>query len=221
VADEGTQRELVRLMERLPAGINSLGFDHVLPGQAVMDVCSALAHRSDVSARLSALSVCGCRDDPAKATAGVAAFLSAPAGRFMHTLVLSGTPIGSRGLGLLATPLCSAPYLTALRLSDCGLVAVDVAAVVEILVASSSIRELDLSWNEIGDDGFGMLLRAFSGARVAPMVKLQLCHVGVSDASTFALCSLLRRGAFAEEVDLSHNGFGVASGEVCCAALSV
>uniref|UniRef100_A0A9J7Z7D1 NACHT domain-containing protein n=1 Tax=Cyprinus carpio carpio TaxID=630221 RepID=A0A9J7Z7D1_CYPCA len=127
----------------------------------------------------------------------------------LRQLNLSWNKLGNSGVTLLSTgledPHCK---LEKLWLSDCGVTDEGCAALASALRSNhSQLRELDMSWNKLGDS-----LNLFSYALQSPHCKLEilwLSNCGVTDEGCAALASALRSNpSHLRELDLTGNKLG-------------
>ncbi|XP_037098598.1 protein NLRC5-like isoform X4 [Syngnathus acus] len=101
----------------------------------------------------------------------------------------------------LAKPQCTLEVLT---LKSCELSKKSCEALASVLSSPCSLRELELSWNDLGDDG----LEALAAGLAKPQCTLQVLTLrdcNLSKKSCEALASVLSSPGSLRELDLSHN----------------
>uniref|UniRef100_A0A8C1WN48 NACHT domain-containing protein n=1 Tax=Cyprinus carpio TaxID=7962 RepID=A0A8C1WN48_CYPCA len=127
----------------------------------------------------------------------------------LRQLNLSWNKLGNSGVTLLSTgledPHCK---LEKLWLNDCGVTDEGCAALASALRSNhSKLRELDMSWNKLGDS-----LNLFSYALQSPHCKLEilwLSNCGITDEGCAALASALRSNpSHLRQLDLTGNKLG-------------
>jgi Ran GTPase-activating protein (RanGAP) involved in mRNA processing and transport len=79
-----------------------------------------------------------------------------------------------------------------------------VALICDVLQRNMSIRELDLSWNAIGNRGVIRIADLFAHA-TSSIVIIRLAHNNVSDEGVELLAGLMGKSSTMEIVDVSHN----------------
>ncbi|XP_058632592.1 NACHT, LRR and PYD domains-containing protein 12-like isoform X3 [Onychostoma macrolepis] len=126
----------------------------------------------------------------------------------LRELDLSLNNLGDAGLMLISDglkdPRCK---LEKLWLSDCGVTYVGCADLSSALRSNSLLRELDLSWNNLGDAGLKLISDGLKDPR-CKLEKLTLSDCGVTDEGCAALSSALRSNSHLRELDLSENELG-------------
>ncbi|XP_062398569.1 NACHT, LRR and PYD domains-containing protein 12-like [Sardina pilchardus] len=123
----------------------------------------------------------------------------------LKELDLSHNDLKESGVQLLSTGL-SSPHckLTTLRLAGCKLTEDSCKAVASALQSSISLKELDLSHNDLKESGVQLLC---TGLR-SPHCKLQTLRLAgceLTEESCKAVASALQSSISLKELDLSHN----------------
>ncbi|XP_077086534.1 NACHT, LRR and PYD domains-containing protein 3-like isoform X2 [Siphateles boraxobius] len=156
--------------------------------------------------RSAELDNCGVTDEGCAALAS--ALRSNPS--HLRILDLSGNKLGDSGVKLfsavLDNPHCK---LEKLWLDNCGVTDEGCVALASALrLNPSHLRELDLSYNKLGDSG----VKLFSAVLENPHCKLEelwLCDCGVTDEGCVALASALRSNpSHLRVLNLSENKLG-------------
>ncbi|KAL1267323.1 hypothetical protein QQF64_032686, partial [Cirrhinus molitorella] len=95
------------------------------------------------------------------------------------------------------------------QLSDCGITEQGCAALTSALRSNPShLRELDLTWNKLGDLGVKYFCAVLEDPH-CKLDKLQLCDCGITDEGCAALASALKPNPLhLRELDLSANKLG-------------
>ncbi|XP_056094577.1 NACHT, LRR and PYD domains-containing protein 12-like isoform X3 [Rhinichthys klamathensis goyatoka] len=152
------------------------------------------------------LSHCGVTDEGCAALAS--ALRSNPS--HLRKLNLTDNKLGVRGVHLLSAglkdPQCK---LEILWLRKCGVTDEGCAALASFLRSNPEhLRELDLSWNELGDSGVLELLSGLVDSNCIIEI-LRLSDCGVTDEGCVALASALRSNPSPlRELDLTDNKLG-------------
>ncbi|KAM9772464.1 NACHT, LRR and PYD domains-containing protein 12-like isoform 9-T9 [Syngnathus typhle] len=138
-----------------------------------------------------------------KSCEALASVLSSPCS--LRELNLGENDLGDDGLEALAAglakPQCT---LQVLKLQWCKLSKKSCEALASVLSSPCSLRELDLSYNDLGDDGLEALAAGLAKPQCTLQVlRLQLCKL--SKKSCEALASVLSSPGSLRELDLSHN----------------
>ncbi|XP_056128283.1 NACHT, LRR and PYD domains-containing protein 3-like isoform X2 [Rhinichthys klamathensis goyatoka] len=156
--------------------------------------------------RCAVLCDCGVTDEGCAALAS--ALRSNPS--HLRELDLSRNELGDSGVKLLSAvlenPLCK---LEKLWLEGCGVTDEGFVALASALRSNPShLRDLSLSWNELGDSG----VKLFSAVLENPLCKLEklwLIRCGVTDEGCVALASALRTNpSHLRYLSLSRNELG-------------
>ncbi|XP_077101927.1 NACHT, LRR and PYD domains-containing protein 12-like isoform X3 [Siphateles boraxobius] len=139
-------------------------------------------------------------------TEGCAALTSAlRSNSHLRELDLSENKIGAKGLKLLSDglkdPHCKLEKLT---LRYCEITDEGCAALASALRSNSHLRELDLSWNKIGDGGLTLLSVGLKDPH-CKLEKLRLDNCNITDEGCAALASALRSNSHLRELNLSGN----------------
>ncbi|XP_062389019.1 ribonuclease inhibitor-like [Sardina pilchardus] len=124
----------------------------------------------------------------------------------LRELDLSGNLLGDEGVKLVCTGLMS-PHcrLNTLGLKDCDLYKSSCAALAPVLWASSELRDLDLSDNDLATAGLRLLTAALRNPNCFLHV-LRLSGCQITDRGCALLASaLIRNPHRLEELDLSYN----------------
>ncbi|XP_061125356.1 NACHT, LRR and PYD domains-containing protein 3-like isoform X4 [Syngnathus typhle] len=153
-----------------------------------------------------------------KSCEALASVLSSPGS--LRELDLSDNDLGDDGLEALAAGLAK-PHCTlqVLKLKKCKLSKKSCEALASVLSSPSSLRELDLGYNNLGDDG----LEALAAGLAKPQCALQvlgLRECNLSKKSCEALASVLSSPGSLSELDLSWNYFGDDGLEALAAGLA-
>ncbi|XDV15849.1 hypothetical protein PO909_015820 [Leuciscus waleckii] len=129
----------------------------------------------------------------------------------LRELDLTWNIIGDKGLTLLSDELKD-PHckLEKLGLLGCKITAKGCAALTSALRSNSHLRELDLSWNIIGDKGLTLLSDELKDPH-CKLEKLKLSYCKITDEGCAALTSALRSNSHLRELDLTENIIGDAS----------
>ncbi|XP_064391068.1 NACHT, LRR and PYD domains-containing protein 3-like [Halichondria panicea] len=114
------------------------------------------------------------------------------------TLSLSNCSIGDQGCKFLARGLSKCPNSN----ND---IPTDEIHIAEIIENTSSISELDLSYNAIGNSGLSTLCEAFSANISLKRLHLTKCSLTISDDNGAALYQLLNTNNSLEYLNLSFN----------------
>nr|XP_049616949.1 NACHT, LRR and PYD domains-containing protein 12 isoform X34 [Syngnathus scovelli] len=140
--------------------------------------------------------------------------------RTLRELDLSDNDLGDDGLEALAAglakPQCT---LQVLKLNSCKLSKKSCEALASVLSSSRTLRELDLSWNDLGDDG----LEALAAGLAKPQCTLQVLRLwdcNLSEKSGEALASVLSSSRTLRELDPSRNDLGDDGLEALAAGLA-
>ncbi|XP_061125360.1 NACHT, LRR and PYD domains-containing protein 3-like [Syngnathus typhle] len=152
------------------------------------------------ASRKSELSCCELSKKSCEALASV---LSSPCS--LRELDLSENALGDDGLEALAAglakPQCA---LQVLKLFNCKLSKKSCEALASVLSSPGRLRELDLSGNNLGDDGLEALAAGLAKPECALQV-LELENCRLSKKSCEALASVLSSACSLRDLDLSWN----------------
>ncbi|XP_028254421.1 NACHT, LRR and PYD domains-containing protein 12-like [Parambassis ranga] len=98
---------------------------------------------------------------------------------YLRVLDLGYNSIGDVGVRILVDELCSPNCrLKSLRLPGCGLTSHSCEDLASALLLSTTLRELDLSRNELGDDGMGKLSAGLSAPQCElETLRLSQCNI--------------------------------------------
>ncbi|XP_051763850.1 NACHT, LRR and PYD domains-containing protein 12-like isoform X22 [Ctenopharyngodon idella] len=140
---------------------------------------------------------------------GCAALASAlRSNSLLRELNLSDNIIGGPGLTLLSDglkdPHCK---LEKLRLWGCYITAEGCAALASALRSNSHLRELDLTWNKIGDECLMLLSDGLKDPH-CKLETLKLFDCNITAEGCAALASALRSNSLLRELDLTGNIIG-------------
>ncbi|XP_046871438.1 NACHT, LRR and PYD domains-containing protein 12-like isoform X2 [Hypomesus transpacificus] len=120
-------------------------------------------------------------------------------------LDLSYNNLGDSGMKLLSAglgnPLCK---LETLRLSGCHITEEGCASMGSVLKSNSSLRQLDLSNNDLKDAGM-KLLSAGLGNPLCKLETLRLSGCHITEEGCASLGSVLKSASFLRQLDLSNN----------------
>ncbi|XP_067267066.1 NACHT, LRR and PYD domains-containing protein 12-like [Chanodichthys erythropterus] len=206
VRDEG-RAALASALRSNPSHLKELDLSWNKLGASGVNLLSDGLKDPQCKLEILRLRYCGVTDE------GCAALASALRSNPSHLkkLDLSWNKLGASGVNLLSKGLkdhhCE---LEILRLRDCGVTDEGCAALASALRSNDSqLRELDLSWNELGASGVNLL----SDGLKDPHCKLEILRLrdcGVTDEGCAALASDLRSNpSHLRELDLSLNKLGV------------
>ncbi|XP_066271876.1 NLR family CARD domain-containing protein 3-like [Branchiostoma lanceolatum] len=125
----------------------------------------------------------------------------------LEELDLSGNDdLGDAGMEGLQVGLSSVPHLAVLRLGYVGMTAVSISSLAPYMRHIVGLRELDISFNEIGDTGMESLtavLPIFTAMQVLDLSAIGISPTGMRTLIP-ALCQLTRL----IKLDISYNGIG-------------
>ncbi|XP_078694834.1 NLR family CARD domain-containing protein 4-like [Branchiostoma floridae x Branchiostoma belcheri] len=124
--------------------------------------------------------------------------------------------LGDAGMEVLQVGLSTVPHLAVFRLRAVGMTAVGMASLAPYMCHLMRLRELDLSYKEIGDTGLESLttiLHTFTAMQV-----LILWHIGISTTGMKKLTLALRQLSGLIKLDLGDNAIGD-PGLECLAAI--
>ncbi|XP_062387741.1 NACHT, LRR and PYD domains-containing protein 12-like [Sardina pilchardus] len=136
----------------------------------------------------------------------VASYLQSP--NSLLALDLSDNDLGDSGVQLLSKGLSSSQCkLRTLRLADCKLTDKSCELVASVLQTPTSLKELDLSFNNLEDSGVQVLSKGLS----TPHCKLQTLRFAgckLADKSCELVALVLQSPNSLVALDLSHNDLG-------------
>ncbi|XP_063048966.1 NACHT, LRR and PYD domains-containing protein 3-like, partial [Engraulis encrasicolus] len=115
-----------------------------------------------------------------------------------YSLQDSGVALLSAALG---NPLCQ---LETLKLYDCKLTEKSCSSLAAALSSGSSLRKLDLTWNNLRDSGVALLSAAL-GNPLSQLETLDLISCNLTGKSCSSLAIALSSGSSLKQLDLSHN----------------
>ncbi|XP_066271767.1 NLR family CARD domain-containing protein 4-like [Branchiostoma lanceolatum] len=124
--------------------------------------------------------------------------------------------LGDAGMEVLQVGLSSVPHLAVLRLRYVGMTAVGMSSLAPYMWHLVGLRELDISYNEIGNTGLESLtaiLPIFTAMQV-----LVLCNIGISPTGMRTLVPALCQLTRLIKLDISDNAIGD-PGLECLAAI--
>ncbi|XP_050984919.1 NACHT, LRR and PYD domains-containing protein 12 isoform X3 [Labeo rohita] len=113
----------------------------------------------------------------------------------------SGVKLLSAGL---ENPLCK---LQILKLERCAITVEGCAALAFALKSNPHLRQLDLTWNHLGDSGVTLLSAGLENS-YCKLEILRLSYCGVTDEGCAALASALRSNPHLRQLDLTWNHLG-------------
>jgi Ran GTPase-activating protein (RanGAP) involved in mRNA processing and transport len=111
--------------------------------------------------------------------------------------------MGDVGMLAMAAALRSNRAIRALALSSTSCGEAGIRAVVEALVGTNTVTELDLSGNKIGDELAGVLCRGLSY-----IVKLNLAATNIAEAGVQRIAEMLSRNGSLTKLDIDSNNIG-------------
>ncbi|KAM9772479.1 NACHT, LRR and PYD domains-containing protein 12-like isoform 2-T2 [Syngnathus typhle] len=153
-----------------------------------------------------------------KSCKALASVLSSPGS--LRALGLGDNDLGDDGLEALAAglakPQCTLQVLT---LWSCKLSKKSCEALASVLSSPGSLRKLDLTWNDLCDDGLEALAAGLANPQCALQV-LDLWDCELSKKSCEALASVLSSPGSLRELDLGHNDLGDDGLEALAAGLA-
>nr|XP_049616912.1 NACHT, LRR and PYD domains-containing protein 12 isoform X4 [Syngnathus scovelli] len=197
-----------RTLRQLDLSRNNLGDDG-------LEALAAGLAKSQCTLQVLALRRCNLSEKSCEVLASVLSL-----SRTLRQLDLSRNNLGDDGLEALAAglakPQCT---LQVLRLSHGKLSKKSCNALASVLSSCCSLRKLDLSWNDLGDDG----LEALAAGLAKPQCTLQVLELencNLSEKSGEALASVLSSSRTLRELDLSHNDLGDDGLEALAAGLA-
>ncbi|XP_054432803.1 ribonuclease inhibitor isoform X2 [Pteronotus mesoamericanus] len=135
-------------------------------------------------------------------------------------LNLCSNELGDAGTALvlqgLQSPTCK---IQKLSLQSCCLTEASGGALASVLRASPSLRELDLSYNPLGDAGLRLLCEGLLDPQ-CHVERLQLQYCGLTADSCEPLAAVLRARPETRELAVSNNDIGEAGARVLCQGLA-
>ncbi|XP_076144400.1 uncharacterized protein LOC143126619 isoform X14 [Alosa pseudoharengus] len=164
--------------------------------------------------KLTSLRLAGCKLTEESCKAVASALQSSIS---IEELDLSHNDLKESGVQLLSTGL-SSPHckLTSLRLAGCKLTEESCTAVASALQSSISLKELDLSDNDLKESGVQLLSTGLSSPHCKlTSLRLNLCHL--SKASCEMMASVLQSApSHLRELDMSDNDLQDEGVELLC-----
>ncbi|XP_037018984.2 ribonuclease inhibitor isoform X1 [Artibeus jamaicensis] len=134
-------------------------------------------------------------------------------------LNLCSNELGDAGTHLLLqglqSPTCKVQKLS---LQSCCLTEASGRTLASMLRAAPSLRELDLSYNPLGDEGLQLLCEGLLDPQ-CHIESLELQYCGLSAASCESLAAAVRARPELKELVLNNNDFGEAGARTLCQAL--
>uniref|UniRef100_A0A672QXZ9 Uncharacterized protein n=1 Tax=Sinocyclocheilus grahami TaxID=75366 RepID=A0A672QXZ9_SINGR len=94
--------------------------------------------------------------------------------------------------------------LNTLILRKCGLTEKSCSALATVLRSNSSLKELDMSNNNLQDSGVKKLQNGLEDTNCT-LQKLRLCDCGLTEESCSVLATVLRSNSSLKELDMSNN----------------
>ncbi|XP_052407899.1 NACHT, LRR and PYD domains-containing protein 3-like [Carassius gibelio] len=184
--------------------------ENKLGNSGIENICHLL---ENPHCRLERLKLCNCRITEVGYKALASALRSNPS--HLIELDLTGNDPGKSGVkelcDLLQDPNC---HLKTLRLRDCDLTEKSCSALAAILRSNTSLKDLDLSNNNLQDSGVKILQ---SGLENCTLEKLRLCNCRITEEGYKALASALRSNpSHLKELDLTANDPGKSGVKELC-----
>lgn len=134
-------------------------------------------------------------------------------------LSLSSNELGDAGTRLVLEGLQPTCKIQKLSLQNCNVTEAGCAALASVLRSLPCLRELDLSYNQLGDAGLQLLCEGLLDPQ-CHVERLQLEYSNLTAASCEALASVLRAKRELKELGLSNNDLGEDGARVLCQGLA-
>ena len=99
-------------------------------------------------------------------------------------------------------------HLQVLKAAGCGLTEREADEVADILAEKTSLKELDLSWNELKTEGVNVVIKALSTTTSLKVLKISNCNI--TDKAANVIATNLAKHHALTELDISHNEFTTA-----------
>lgn len=134
-------------------------------------------------------------------------------------LSLSSNELGDAGTHLVLQGLQPTCKIQKLSLQNCNLTEAGCGALSSVLRSLPSLRELDLSYNQLRDAGLQLLCEGLLDPQ-CHIERLQVEYSNLTAASCEALASVLRAKRELKELGVSNNDIGEAGARMLCRGLA-
>ena len=145
-----------------------------------------------------------CLDD--EVAHGIADLLSH--NRQLEELDLSGNTLQAIGVIKISKEIRNLKCLTILNIGDNNITDDAANNLAVDLFENNSLKELDLSFNNLGHSGSWQIFRGMR--KVSNLIKLNVCGIGITKDATNDIAVVLNKNKELRELDLSHNNIEAA-----------